>query len=92
MEKRYRDVGGHDGLGDRRYERYCGAFDWVVHCVEAGYFLEAIAVLDSIIWDRLSSRLGYLSGEPVDDRDTLGKICTRVTKRFGGKWGQIFCE
>jgi hypothetical protein len=83
MEKRYRDVGGHDGLGDRRYERYCGAFDWVVHCVEAGYFLEAISVLDSIIWDRLSSRLGYMSGEQVDDRDTLGKICTGLVGASG---------
>jgi hypothetical protein len=78
MEKRYRDVGGHDGLGDRRYARYCGAFDWVEHCVEVGYFLEAIAVLDSIIWDRLSSRLGYLSGERVNDKNTLGSICKQL--------------
>lgn len=83
MEKRYRDVGGYDGLGERRYKRYCGAFDWVVHCVDAGYFLEAIAVLDSIIWDRLSSRLGYLSGARVDDRDTLAKICTGLVGASG---------
>lgn len=83
MEKQYRDIGGHDGLGDRRYARYCGAFDWVVHCVRSGYFLEAIAVLDSIIWDRLSSRLGYLSGGRVDDRDTLGKICKQLVGTSG---------
>ena len=54
-----------------------------MHCVEAGYFLEAISVLDSIIWDRLSSRLGYLSGERVDDRDTLGKICAGLVGPSG---------
>jgi hypothetical protein len=83
MKKRFRDVGGYGGLGDRRYERYCGAFDWVVHCVGAGYFLEAIAVLDSIIWDRLSSRLGYLSGQQVDDRDSLGKVCGQLVGGSG---------
>src|SRR4051794_2157778 len=83
MEKRYRDIGGHDLLGDRRYARYCGAFDWVVHCIAAGYFLEAIAVLDSRIWDRLSSRLGYLSGGRVDDKHTLGQIFTQLVGNSG---------
>lgn len=49
-----------------------------MHCVKGGYFLEAIAVLDSLIWDRLSSRLAFLSGASVEDRDTLGKICFQL--------------
>lgn len=78
MEKKHRDVGGHDGLGDRRYERYLGAFDWVQHCIETKHFLEAIAVLDSLMWDRLSSRLAYKNSGHVDDRLTLGQVCNQL--------------
>jgi hypothetical protein len=78
MEKRYRDVGGYGGLGDRRFERYCAAFDRVKHCVESGYFLEAIALLDSLIWDRLSSRLGHLMGDPIDIDKNLGVVCSQL--------------
>lgn len=88
MQKQYRDVGGHGGLGNRRYERYCGAFDRVQHCVEAGYFLEAIAILDSLIWDRLSSRLGYLSGKLIDVDKNLGTICSQLV----GDHGEGGCE
>jgi hypothetical protein len=76
--KVYRDVGGHEGLGDRRYERYCAAFDWVEHCAEASYFLEAIAVLDSLLWDRLSSRLGYLKGDLIDINKNIGTLCSEL--------------
>lgn len=76
--KQYRDVAGHGGLGNRRYERYCAAFDWVEHCVKAGYFLEAIAVLDSLIWDRLSSRLGHLKDKPVDLHKNCGVLCSEL--------------
>ncbi len=78
MSKRYRDVGGHGGLGDRRYERYCDAFDRVEDCVKLGYFLEAIALLDSLIWDRLSSRLGYLMGKSIDTEKNLGVVCSQL--------------
>src|ERR1035437_2661631 len=78
MMAQYRDVGGHEGLGDRRYERYCAAFDRVEHCVAAGYFLEAVALLDSLIWDRLSSRLGYLKGKAVEINKNAGTICSEL--------------
>jgi hypothetical protein len=76
--KVYRDVGGHNGLGDRRYERYCAAFDRIEHCIGAGYCLEAIAILDSLLWDRLSSRLGYLKGEPIDVKKNIGTLCSEL--------------
>jgi hypothetical protein len=86
--KEYRDVGGYGGLGDRRYERYCAAFDWIEHCVEAGYFLEAIAVLDSLIWDRLSSRLGHLKEERIDTNRHCGTLCSGLI----GDSGKDGCE
>ena len=78
-----RDFGGHGGLGDRRYRRYCAAFDRVQHCVREGYFLEAIALLDSLIWDRLSSRLGYLTGELIPINRNLGVICSQLVGDSG---------
>jgi hypothetical protein len=79
----YRDVGGHEGLGDRRYERYCAAFDRIEHCVTAGYFLEAIALLDSLIWDRISSRLGYLKGKQIEINKNAGTICSELIGSSG---------
>jgi hypothetical protein len=75
MTKSTRDVAGWGELGYRRYLRYCAAFDWVVNCLDKGYYLESIAILDSLLWDRLSSRLGYVTNSPVDSRITSGGIC-----------------
>jgi len=66
MAKLTRDVAGGGDLGNRRFQRYCAAFDWVVDCIDKGYYLEAIAILDSLLWDRLSSRLGHLTSKPVE--------------------------
>lgn len=73
-----RDIGGFGGLGQRRYQRYCAAFDRVEHCVESGYFLEAIAILDSLIWDRLASRLDYITGKRIDSRMTTNQLCNQL--------------
>jgi hypothetical protein len=59
-EFRKRDVSKQDGVGDRRYKRYCDAFDWVIHCIATNHYLEAIAILDSLLSDRLASRLHYV--------------------------------
>ena len=66
------------GLGDSRYERYVGAFDWVDQCIKAGYYLEAIAILDSLVSDRLCSRLGYLVGHEIRARLTSGDLCKEL--------------
>lgn len=79
QNQRPRDIAGEGDLGSRRYERYCAAFDRVVQSVESGYFLEAIAILDSLIWDRLSSRLGYISPDPVRSHLTTGAICQKLS-------------
>lgn len=65
-------------LGTKRYIRYTAAFKRLVHCRDNGYYLECIAILDSLISDRLASRLGFLSGKHVSVRDTLGKLCGRL--------------
>ena len=78
MTNTTRHVGGWGGLGNDRYRRYVAAFDWTVHCVDKGYYLEAIAILDSLICDRLGSRLGYLKGKSIDSCWTSGKLCREL--------------
>lgn len=78
MTKTMRRPAGGNQLGNRRYKRYCDAFDWIMKCVDEGFYLEAIAILDSLLWDRLSSRLGYVTGKPVDASLALGRVCNAL--------------
>ncbi|NEW27797.1 hypothetical protein [Nocardia cyriacigeorgica] len=73
-------------LGYRRWHRYVGAFDRVQHCIERGYYLEAVAILDSLITDRLTSRVGYLSGaEPRIE--PIGPLCRALIGRSDARDG-----
>jgi hypothetical protein len=69
---------GH--LGTLRYRRYVAAFDRVIHCIDTGYYLEAIAILDSLICDRLFSRLSYNYGgqELKSPPRSCGEFCKRL--------------
>src|SRR5262245_4974431 len=75
MKDEKRKRAGRNQLGMQRYLRYVAAFDHVVHCFERGYHLEGIAVLDSLIGDRLASRLGHLLDGEASVRDTVGQLC-----------------
>jgi hypothetical protein len=97
MSRAVRDTAGWGTLGSRRYQRYVAAFDWSERCVERGYYLEAIAILDSLICDRLASRLGHLTGEGVELRLTCGQLCQRLiggdsTTRSGSEKDAEFRE
>lgn len=71
-------MAGHNQLGTKRYLRYVDAFDHVIKCSNRGYHLEAIAVLDSLIGDRLSSRLGHLLKAEVSVHLSVGQLCSRL--------------
>lgn len=78
MTDQKREKAGWGNLGMQRHLRYVHAFDRVIHCVDAKYYLEAIAILDSLITDRLASRLGYLVDEEISARLTSGQLCGRL--------------
>ena len=85
-----RDIAVHgDGLGDRRYYRYCAAFDRADRAMQDGYYLEAITLLDSLIFDRLSSRLYHLTQRATKAPGT-GALCNELLsgRKGGTAWDQ----
>jgi hypothetical protein len=78
MEDERREKAGRNQLGTQRYLCYVAAFDHVMDCCECGYHLEAIAVLDSLIGDRLASRLSHLLDEEVLVRLTIGQLSRKL--------------
>lgn len=67
-----------DGLGNKRWRRYADAFDRVERCLSQGYHLEAIAILDSLIGDRLASRLAHLVGTDSIAVSAVGTLCGKL--------------
>lgn len=60
-------------IGQKRYELYKNAFDHINQSIESKYYLEAITLIESLITDRLESRLSFLLDEDFSFK-TLGKI------------------
>ncbi|MFJ4656239.1 hypothetical protein ACIP5Y_33660 [Nocardia sp. NPDC088792] len=69
-------------LGYQRLDRYIAAYDWAERCIDTGHYLEAIAVLDSLIGDRLASRYTYIRREEPIDLPAVGELCSRLLKGF----------
>ncbi|AYF76079.1 hypothetical protein D7D52_22075 [Nocardia yunnanensis] len=83
--KRVREKAQEPGMGVRRVERYTAAFDWVIACLESGHFLEAVAVLDSLIGDRLASRFSYLRKEQPLESMTVGGLSEALLNGYAKK-------
>lgn len=62
-----------DEKGKIRYFRYKYVLDQYKKAMEAGFYLEAVTLMESIISDRLESRAIYL--EKTKGFETLGKLC-----------------
>jgi len=76
----YREKAHDAGFGYRRWRRYIEAFDRVQECMRLGYHLEAVALLDSLITDRLTSRIGHLRQNPAQAK-AIGPLCTTLLGR-----------
>ncbi|MCX4093193.1 hypothetical protein [Nocardia sp. alder85J] len=71
MRERARD----SGFGASRWHRYVAAFDRVIRCIDHSYYLEAIAILDSLITDRLTSRVGHVKHQERPALKPVGPLC-----------------
>lgn len=76
---------GND-VGLKRYDLYRNARSHLTRSFAEGYFIECIAICESIIADRLEARIAFV--EPNDIREhqfrTLGK-CFKAIRRLDSK-------
>ena len=68
------------GYGTRRRLLFEAARDHIERSIEVGFFCEAIAVSESIIADRLESRLSWLTKQNVGFK-TLGWLVNQMRCR-----------
>jgi hypothetical protein len=66
--------------GKRREELYAAAYTHMQKAIDAGYFLEAITICESIIGDRLEARLAQIHQQEPDARNLL--TLEKLTKRL----------
>jgi len=57
-DQRKRANVGSPGIGQQRYELYKTGFEKIRVAMQQGYFLEAICIIESLLADRMESRLG----------------------------------
>ena len=62
-----------NNIGQKRYQIYKNAFGHINKAIENSYYLEAITLIESLITDRLESRLSHLSQEDFSFK-TLGQL------------------
>ncbi|MGL5001347.1 MAG: hypothetical protein ACRDAM_00225 [Casimicrobium sp.] len=77
--KKLRAVADTSEVAKARYQLYKSAYSRVNEAIAEGYFLEAITIIESLIADRLESRLGFTSKKP-EGFLTLGKLKARLAK------------
>ncbi|QLY31239.1 hypothetical protein [Nocardia huaxiensis] len=53
--------------------------------VETGHYLEAVAVLDSLLGDRLTSRYSYVRREDSSELPAVGQLCDRLLNGYKTK-------
>ena len=74
MSKEKRAVANNEEVGQLRYDTYRKSISRIKSSIDAGYYLEAITLTESLIADRLESRLNFLTKSDAFSFKTLGKL------------------
>ena len=69
----------HDVAGVEKFKIIKASVSRFNQAIKHSFFIEATAIIESLISDRLESRLGELSKEPIH-LDTLGKLLASLSK------------
>ena len=80
MRKDKRAVANTEEVGQLRYDTYRKSISRISSSIEAGYYLEAITLCESLIADRLESRLNYLTNSDNFSFKNLGKLQEGIIK------------
>ena len=74
MENKIRPTINTEGVGQSRYETYKATIDRIDKAIDAGFYVEAIALCESIIADRLESLANQISQSSKYSYETMGKL------------------
>lgn len=61
----------------QKYLSYSAAWERMDQAIQQGFFLEAVAIQESMIFDRLRSFLSFYEGGEIDNRVPLKRIVRR---------------
>ena len=67
-------------VGQERYQLYREAFEWINKSIDEGYYLEAISLIESLLADRLESRVCFITRSPHGFK-TLGPLINDIRSR-----------
>lgn len=81
MSKEKRAIANNKKVGQQRYRTYKAAIDRIKISIEKGFYLEAISLCESLITDRLESRLNYLTKSDNYAFETLGKLQIEIRNK-----------
>lgn len=80
-------------VGSKRHELYKGVIGKINSAIEAGYYLEAITLEESLICDRFASRFTYLCKDKELEQKVEKKISSRTEFLFYDSWRyKIYCR
>lgn len=65
-------------VGKLRYETYKGVLSKYKKAMEVGCYLEAITLMESIIFDRLASIVNEISEKDIPERMSFGKLIEKT--------------
>ena len=73
--------------GQARRDLYAKSLERIAKAIEAGYALEAITLLESLIADRLESRLASIHDQKAEKRkfSTLGNLTQELKGKESGE-------
>ena len=74
MEKEIRPTIATEGIGQSRYETYRATIDRINKAMDAGFYVEVIALCESIIADRLESLANQISQSSKYSYETMGRL------------------
>ncbi len=75
-----------------KYQSYKVAWDRIAAAIEQGFFLEAVAIQESIIFDRLRSFVSFVDSAEIPDKTPLSVLLNRweanlnLSSKRNGLW------
>lgn len=81
------------GVGKARQKRYAATIDRYKESLKAGYYVEALALMESLICDRMESILNELDQTTKHSFQTTGRLAGVLKKKnLSTEWNKIISD